>query len=171
MTNKENQSKSYFIYIRSTKQKVPVTKEQHDAFYKEASRIRNKEQNHHRCMCPYNYIWQCDGDCLDCEYYAAGDMLSLDEPTTDGNGNMYDYLPDSTPRMENVIIGRMLLEELFARLRELDPDADHIIQLWTDNPKGISDRKIAEVLGRPQRTFADQMKKIRTELWKIRGDK
>jgi len=73
--------------------------------------------------------------------------------------------------MENVIIDRMLLEELFARLRELDPDADRIIQLWKDNPKGISDRKIAQALGRPQRTFADQMKKIRTELWKIRGDK
>ena len=29
--------------------------------------------------------------------------------------------------------------------------------------------KIAEQLGRKQRTFADQMKKIRTELRKIRG--
>jgi IS30 family transposase len=73
--------------------------------------------------------------------------------------------------MENVITGRMLLEKLFSRLRELDPDADRIIQLWKDNPKGISDRKIAKTLGRPQRTFADRMKRIRTELWKIRGDK
>jgi hypothetical protein len=171
MTNKENQSKSYFIYIRSTKQKVPVTKEQHDTFYKESSRIRKKEQYHHRCMCPYRFIWKCDGDCLDCEYHAAGDMLSLDEPTKDGNGNIYDCLSDSTPLMENVITGRMLLEKLFSRLRELDPDADRIIQLWKDNPEGISDRKIAETLGRPQRTFADQMKKYRTDLRKISGNK
>lgn len=168
---KDVNHKTYFIYLRDIKAKVPVIKEQHDAFYKEASRVRKKEQYHHRCMCPYRFIWKCDGDCLGCEYHAAGDMISLDEPTTDGNGNMYDYLPDSTPLMENVITGRMLLEKLFSRLRELDPDADRIIQLWKDNPKGISDRKIAKTLGRPQRTFADQMKRIRTELWKIRGDK
>ena len=39
---------------------------------------------------------------------------------------------------------------------------------WLDDYK-ISDRAIAEKLGRKQRTFADQMKKIRTELRKIRG--
>ena len=49
-----------------------------------------------------------------------------------------------------------------------DPDADRIIQMRLDNPK-ISDRKIAEALGRPQRTFADQMKKYRTELRRVRG--
>ena len=50
MTTEE---KTYFIYIRSTGEKVPVSKAQHDSFYREASRIRNKEQNHGRCMCPY----------------------------------------------------------------------------------------------------------------------
>ena len=33
----------------------------------------------------------------------------------------------------------------------------------------LSDRKIAEQLGRKQRTFADQMKKYRTEFRKMRG--
>lgn len=51
MQNNENQ-KTYFIYVRSTGEKVPVTKEQHDSFYKEADRIRHKEQDHGRCMCP-----------------------------------------------------------------------------------------------------------------------
>lgn len=32
MQNNENQ-KTYFIYVRSTGEKVPVTKEQHDSFY------------------------------------------------------------------------------------------------------------------------------------------
>ena len=61
---------------------------------------------------------------------------------------------------------RTCLEQLFAKLRELDPDADLIIELLGN---GLSDRKIAEALGRKQRTFADQMKKYRTELRKIRG--
>ena len=57
----------------------------------------------------------------------------------------------------SLISDRILLEQLFARLRELDPEADTIIQLWMDHPEGISDRAIARELGRPQKTFADQM--------------
>ena len=72
--------------------------------------------------------------------------------------------------MEEVIADRMLLEQLFARLRELDPEADTIIQIWKDHPEGISDRAIARGLGRPQKTFADQMKKYRTDLRRITGD-
>ena len=73
--------------------------------------------------------------------------------------------------MDEVIADRMLLEQLFARLRELDPEADTIIQLWKDHPEGIFDRAIARELGRPQKTFADQMKKYRTDLRRITGDK
>ena len=165
MANKENLS-TPFIYLRSTGEKIPVTKEQHDAFYKEASRIRDKEQNHGRCVCPYRYIWKCDGDCIDCEYHRAGDTLSLDVPTEDGSNDLYNTVSDTAPTMEDVIADRSLLEQLFAKLRELDPDADLIIELLGN---GLSDRKIAEALGRKQRTFADQMKKYRTELRKIRG--
>lgn len=103
-------------------------------------------------------------------YYTrnTGDITSLDQPLSDGNGTLGDYMPDRSKSMEEIISDRMLLEQLFARLRELDPDADTIIQCWLDDYK-ISDRAIAEKLGRKQRTFADQMKKIRTELRKIRG--
>ena len=97
MTTEE---KTYFIYIRSTGEKVPVTKAQHDSFYREASRIRNKEQNHGRCMCPYRYIWKCDGDCIGCEYHAAGDISSLDQPLPDGNGTIGDYIPDTRKPMD-----------------------------------------------------------------------
>ena len=128
--------------------------------------IRHKEQDRGRCMCPYRFIWKCDGECLDCEYHAAGDITSLDQPLSDGNGTLGDYIPDRSKPMEKVIADRMLLEQLFARLRELDPDADTIIQCWLDDYK-ISDRAIAEKLGRKQRTFADQMKKIRTELRRL----
>ena len=43
MQNNDNQ-KTYFIYVRSTGEKVPVTKAQHDSFYKEAtaSAIRSR---------------------------------------------------------------------------------------------------------------------------------
>ena len=128
MANHENLS-TPFIYLRSTGEKISVTKEQRDAFYKEADRIRHKEQQHHRSMCSKKHLWECDGDCIACKYHAAGDTLSLDIPTEDGEVNMYDCIPDSSPSMENVIADRLLLDQLFNRLRELDPDADTIIQL------------------------------------------
>ena len=113
MANHENLS-TPFIYLRSTGEKISVTKEQRDAFYKEADRVRHKEQDHSRCMCPYHFIWKCDGDCLDCEYHATGDISSLDQPLPDGNGTIGDYIPDRSKAMEEVIADRMLLEQLFA---------------------------------------------------------
>ena len=68
--------------------------------------------------------------------------------------------------MEDVISDRLLLEQLLHRLQELDPEANLIIEMLSHN---MSDRAIAEKLGRKQRTFVDQMKRYRTELRKIRG--
>ena len=81
---------------------------------------------------------------------------------------MLDQQEAPGPRMEDVIADRDLLARLIKRLRELDPDADAILALWQEDYT-ISDRAIAKALGRPQRTFADQMKRIRTELRKVRG--
>ena len=134
---------------------VEITEAQYRALYPEIWATQKREQHHHRCMCTRKYLWKCDANCDLCEYHAAGDMLSLDVPTEDGNANLYDTIPDA-----------MLLEQLIAKFRELDPDADRIIELLGDE---LSDRKIAEQLGRKQRTFADQMKKLRTELCKVRG--
>ena len=163
---KENQP---FIYIRATGEKIPVAKEVRDVYYNEAARIRMKAQAHGQCVCPQSKVWVCDGDCLVCEYRRSGDMASLDVPIgEDGEGALLDMVSDEAPSIESVIADRDLLDRLFARLRELDPDADTIIAMWMDDDK-VSDRTIAKALGRPQRTFADQMKKYRTELRRIRG--
>ncbi len=173
MAIKDNQSKKRYYPLRDASNPykvslVEITEAQYRALYPEIWVTQKREQHHHRCMCTKKYLWKCDANCDLCEYHAAGDMLSLDVPTEDGNANLYDTIPDTAPTMEDVLSDAMLLEQLIARFRELDPDADTIIQCWLDDYK-ISDRAIAEKLGRPQRTFADQMKKIRTELRKIRG--
>ena len=171
MAIKDKQSKKRYFPLRDASNPYKVTlveisEAQHRALYPEIWATQKREQHHHRCMCTRNYLWKCDGNCDLCEYHAAGDMLSLDVPTEDGNANLYDTIPDTAPTMEDVLSDAMLLEQLIARFRELDPDADRIIELLGDE---LSDRKIAEQLDRKQRTFADQMKKIRTELRKIRG--
>lgn len=167
MQNKGNQN-TPFIYSRSLKEKIPCTEEQFRDFYRMAGAIRKKEQYHHRCKCPKQFIWACDGDCENCEHHLGYKELSLEAPNTETGDSFMDMLPDESVSMEQVYEDRLLLEQLFQRLRELDPDADRIIAMWMANDK-ISDRAIAEALGRNQRTFADQMKRIRTELHKIYG--
>lgn len=171
MSKEANQSKKRYYPLRDASNPYKVTlveisEAQYRALYPEIWATQKREQHHHRCMCTRKHLWKCDGNCDLCEYHATGDMLSLDVPTEDGNANMYDAIPDTTPTMEDVLSDAMLLEQLIARFRELDPNADCIIELLGDE---LSDRKIAEQLGRKQRTFADQMKKIRAELRKIRG--
>lgn len=161
-------SNNRFIYSRSMHKKVPCTEQEFQDFYKEADRIRHREQYAGRCVCPKKYFWACDGDCENCEHHKGYGELSLDAPNTESGDTLQDILPDEKTCMEKVVEDRLLLAQLFQHLRELDPDADRIIALWMENDK-ISDRAIAEALGRKQRTFADQMKRIRTELRKVRG--
>ena len=171
MANLEKQSKKRYYPLRDAKNPrmvslVEITEAQYRALYPEIWATQKREQYHHRCMCTKKYLWKCDGNCDLCEYHAAGDILSLDVPTEDGNANMYDTIPDTAPTMEDVISDAILLEQLIAKFRELDPDADRIIEMLGND---LSDRKIAEQLGRKQRTFADQMKKYRTEFRIMRG--
>lgn len=151
MAKYDNQ-KHPFIYDRTTGEKIPVSKEVRDEYYREAARIRMKEQAHGRCVCPQSKVWACDGDCLICEYRRSGDLASLDVPVgEDGEDTLMDMLPSEAPAIERIIADRDLLDRLFARLRELDPDADTIITMWIDDDN-VSDRAIAKALGRPHRT-------------------
>lgn len=165
-TAKENHP---FIYDRATGEKIQVSRKVHDEYYRDAARTRRKEQAHGRCVCPQSKVWVCDGDCLICEYRCSGDLTSLDVPIReDGEDTLMDMVPSEAPAIESVIADRDLLDRLFTRLRELDPDADTIIAMWMDDDS-VSDRAIAKALGRPQSTFAGQMKKYRAEFRRIRG--
>lgn len=68
--------------------------------------------------------------------------------------------------MADAMVDRLLLEQLIPRLRELDPEADRILQMLEEDK---SNRSIAEELGIPRRTFARQMQRYRSELRKVPG--
>lgn len=160
MQTHDNQ-KAYFIYIRSTGEKVLVSKEQRDVFYKEADRIRHKGQYHHRCMCPRNKWWLCDGDCLDCEFHAPGDTLSIDRTYQNSDGDelsMLDKLADSAAGIEDVVTDQIMLDMLFQRLAEIMPEARRIGNL---RMAGLSDTEIADKIGIPRTTFLSRLKKAK----------
>lgn len=105
--------------------------------------------------------------CDDCEFHVY-ETLYLDAPEADGNVCLADIIPDNSPLLEDAQADRDLLNQLIDRLHDLDPDADALLEQWQKENK-VSDRAIARALNCPQRTFADRMKRLRTELRKTRG--
>ena len=59
MTTNENQ---YHIYLRSTNERVPCTKEEFDNYYRDINAYRKKQQRHGRCVCPESRRLHCDMD-------------------------------------------------------------------------------------------------------------
>lgn len=126
MQKKDNQRKPYRIYLKATREWVEVSEE----VYKEHTRFhdafRKRHQSHGQCVCPKNKFWLCDADCLTCEFRRAGDHLSLDYTTENEDGDMcspLDVLADTAPSIEDVICDKAELDQLFARLNELMPEA------------------------------------------------
>lgn len=165
MQNDVNQSKR--IFLKATRQWVEVSSDFYRDYMRDIDTFRKRQQSHGQCFCPKRKFWLCDADCYNCEFQATGDVLSLDAPGAD--------TPDASPLLNIIpdpqdykaaVEDSILLQQLFERLRELDPHADAIIKLWIDDPD-ISDRAIARNLNIPQRTFADRMKRIRAELRKL----
>lgn len=158
----EKESKQHRIYDKGTRTWFEIPEEEYREFDRKRTALRRRMQYQHHCTCPRDKFWLCDCMCEDCEFQTTP-MVSLDDPLPDAEGTLGDYVPDDKPTVDEVLADRDLLERLIKRLHEIDPEADRIIRIWQDNPEGISDRKVAEILGRKQRTFADEMKKFRDE--------
>ena len=48
----QNNEQQYTIFIRSTGERIPVSKEEFDNYYRDITRYRQKQQEHGRCVCP-----------------------------------------------------------------------------------------------------------------------
>ena len=164
MTNAEKQRQSKRIYDKQAKTWFEVTPEQYKEFDTWRTNLRKREQYHHRCMCPRNKWWLCDGMCDDCEFHAPGDILSLDMPTSNDDGDevtLLDMLEDPAPSIEEVICDKAELDQLFDRLNELMPEAVQIGRLRQD---GLSDEAIAELIGIKRTTFRSRLEKAKAQL-------
>ena len=162
MQNSVNQSKR--VYSKSTRQWVDVSEEYYRDHTRYYDAFRKRQQAHGKCVCPKNKFWLCDGDCHNCEFRRAGDQLSLDYTTENEDGDVCsppDSLADTTPSVEEVIADKAELDELFARLSQLMPEATRIGSL---RQEGLSDEAIAKVIGIKRTTFLSRLKKAKEQL-------
>ena len=164
MTNAEKQRQSKRIYDKQAKTWFEVTPEQYKEFDTWRTNLRKREQYHHRCMCPRNKWWLCDGMCDDCEFHAPGDILSLDMPTSNDDGDeatLLDMLEDPAPSIEEVICDKAELDQLFERLNELMPEA---VQIGKLRQEKLSDEEIAKAIGIKRTTFRSRLEKVKSQL-------
>jgi len=168
MQTNDNQ---YSIYLRSTKQRVPCTKQQFDDYYREIDSFRKKQQRHGRCICLPSKQLMCDMDCYTCPYHTSGDTSSLDCGLTDEEGNEMNWLdhlqetmPDlQEPSVEDYVASCIDLKCVLIRLNEIMPQAIEIGKL---RQMGLSEDDIAAHIGTPRKTFAYRLKKARQLLEK-----
>ena len=161
---KTNENNVKRIYDKQTKTWFEVSPEQYDEFDRWRTNLRKREQYHGRCMCPRNKWWLCDGMCDDCEYHAAGDLLSLDMPTSNDDGDevtLLDLLEDPSSSIVDVICDKAELDQLFDRLNDLMPEA---VQIGMLRQQGLSDEAIAKVIGIKRTTFLSRLKKAKKQL-------
>ena len=158
MTTNENQ---YHIYLRSTNERVPCTKEEFDNYYRDINAYRKKQQRHGRCVCPESRRLHCDMDCATCPFRRAGDGLSLDYTTTDEDGTEIrwaDNLEDPSPLIEDIVADGIQMADLFKRLNELMPQA---LEIGRMRQLGMSDTAISAEIGIPRKTFTDRLKRAK----------
>lgn len=154
----------YRIYDKQTRQWVEVTPEEYANFDRWRTNLRKREQYHKRCMCPRNKWWLCDGVCDDCEFHAAGDVLSLDKTVSNDDGDetcLLDSIPSDTSNLNDIILDQILMQQLLKRLDELMPAARGIGRLRQMN---VKDEDIADAIGIKRTTFRSRIEKARAQL-------
>ncbi len=158
----QNNDKQYFIYNEATHERITVSKEVHNAYYRESWRVRSREKTHLRCCCPVELKWECDADCTCCKYHKDPYAVSIDGEVPDTDELEVERIenPDAADP-EREAITEILYDTLMDLFRQLDSNADRIADMRL---KGYSERQIAVELGIPQRTYADRMKRTKTAL-------
>ena len=159
-----NQDKQYYIYIRSTKQRVPCTKEQFDDYYRDINAYRRTQMNHGRCVCPPSKWLTCDIDCCGCPYSTLGDISSLDANRIDSEGeemswldHLQETMPDlQTPDCDEITVETEYMRAILSRLCEIMPQALEIGRL---RQMGLSEDAIAAEIGTGRKTYAYRIKK------------
>ena len=148
------------IYLKATKQWVPVTEEFHKAYFHEVDLFRRKQIRSGYCSCPSTKWWLCDMNCAECEFSChPGNVVSIDSEIGDGSDAcpLADAIPDDSVDIEEAIMLAELFSALHHELERLDPDGRRICELIM---AGKTEREIAADMGKRQSTINYQKNKV-----------
>lgn len=163
MKNKDNQWISPQRYIEIDGEQIPVTEEVYRAYKRPAWAEHKRKEREKRCRDEKGNI--CNKSCRVCDLERAEKglppmertsiALSLDKFTEDG------FEMADTVDIVELVADKLLFEELYAALQELDPDNRRIIELYSH---GKSEREIAADIGRSQKTINKRKTKLFAQL-------
>ena len=151
--------KQYYIYLRSTKERVPCTKEEFDNYYRDINAFRHRQQYHGKCVCPQNKRLTCDMDCETCPFY-RNDTFSLEYTVCDDEGNeraKADEIADSSAAVDTYLEEEELYHALHSLIQTLTPEEQKICSAIMDN---LSERSAATALGMSRNTYVYRKDKI-----------
>ena len=160
-TNKDFYDGTWHLTIED--QVVEVTEEVYRAYKQPLWAERKRQEREKRCIISNGKggTKRCMEDCSKCDKQRTGSVLSLDKFSADG----FD-VPDSI-NVDELVEDKLLLEDLFAALDELDPENRRIAELYS---LGIPEREIAECIGCAQKTVNNRKIKIFAQLRKVLKD-
>jgi RNA polymerase sigma factor (sigma-70 family) len=149
--------KNHSRYIKIDGKEIPVTEEVYRAYKRPAWAEHKRKEREKRCLISNGKggTKRCTSDCSQCTKQRTGSVLSLDKFNADG----FD-VPDSI-NIDELVEDKLLLEELFAALDELDPENRRITKLFS---MGKTEREIAKDIGISQKTVNNRKPKIFAQL-------
>ena len=157
MSNTVNQeTKQYYLTING--QEITVSEEVYRAYKRPiwAEHKRNDRQKLCQVSDGKGGLKRCTEDCSKCSRTKEGNVLSLDGLEEAGYS-----VEDRAQDVAEIVAEKLLLEELFKALEELDPNSHHICKLLME---GCSKREIARIMSIPQSSFEYQFKKLMASL-------
>jgi RNA polymerase sigma factor (sigma-70 family) len=157
MPTNDNQWTTPQRYIPVDGQQIPVTEEVYRAYTQPVWAERKRREREKRCVISNGRgrTKRCTADCSQCNQQRTGSALSLDKLLEDG------YEAADTIDLSDLVADRLLLEELYAALEELDPDNRRIMELFSI---GKSEREIAADMGLSQKAISKRKTKLFAQL-------
>lgn len=146
----------YYITIEG--QEITVTEEVYRAYKRPTWAEHKRNDREKRCQVSDGKggLKRCLEDCSTCDRVRDGSILTLDEMTEEKH-----VLGTSEMDVSDIVAGKVLLEQLYKVLEELDPKSLRVCQLIME---GHSRREIARILEVPQSSFEYQFKKLMESL-------
>lgn len=156
---KNDEPKEY--YIETEDEKITISEEVYRAYYRPVWATQKRKERERRCRNADGS--RCTNDCELCEREPDGGILSLDTLTEGG------YEAADSVDVEELVMEKLLLDELYAALDELTADERSLIVDLYFN--GQSERKLSKESGIPHPTIHSQknaiLKKLKSLLEKI----